>query len=265
MGIRDAADSVEAIDVAVAAGYALVIVAVAAERVWLLFRTGSARIGALATSAVMGGGAVVAGVMITAVERAVWPVVGAVAPAPLLALMDVHLVVEVAVVFVAWDAAGFAHHWLGHRSAVGWASHQVHHSGADYDLSLAWRQSWFPVTALVTFPLVALTGTSFEMAVGCALASNTWQALLHTSVPLRTPAWVEAAVMTPRSHLRHHQSSTPVNLGPVLTLWDRFAGTWCPHDRHEALRADEIGARRQGAVAIEIAGWRSLAAETARR
>lgn len=252
-------------DVAVAVSYVVVIGAVLAERAWLVVRTGSARLDPLATASVMGLGALVTGTVITVVERTVWPVIGLFAPAPLLAFLDVHLVVEIVVVFVAWDAAGFAHHWLGHHSAIGWASHQVHHTGTGYDLSLAWRQSWFPVTALVTFPLVALTGTSFEVAVGCALASNTWQALLHTRVPLPTPAWVEAAVMTPRAHLRHHRSRTPVNLGPVLTIWDRLAGTWSPHDQRETLDVDAIDTRREGAVAIEIAGWRALAASASRR
>lgn len=264
MALPDAIDAAEPIDIAVAVAYAVVIGAVVGERVWLLLRTGSARLDALLTAAGMGMGALLAGVVVTAVERALWPVLAGLAPGRLVALIDVHLAVEVAVAFVAWDAAGYAHHWLGHRSAVGWASHQVHHTGTDYDLSLAWRQSWFPVTALATFPLVALTGARFEVAIVCAVASNTWQALVHTSAPVRTPAWLAATVMTPRTHLLHHRAPAPVNLGPVLTIWDRLAGTWDPGPLEPVQRQPPVG-RRQGALAIELAGWRELVTSSSSR
>lgn len=258
MDLPDAFDALEPIDIAVAVAYAVVIGAVVGERVFLVHRTGSARLGTLSTAAVMGAGALVAGVVVTTVERALWPVLGGLAPAPLVALVDTHVAVEVLVVFVAWDAAGFAHHWLGHRSAIGWASHQVHHSGTDYDLSLAWRQSWFPVTAMGTFPFVALTGGHFEVAIACALVSNTWQALLHTTVRVPTPGWVHAAVMTPRSHRRHHASSVPVNLGPVLTIWDRLLGSWDPDPASDAIGETSFHGVEGNPFRIEVAGWRAL-------
>lgn len=251
-----AAGAVGAAEVAIAAGYALVIAAVVAERVWLAVRTGDARLGPLATAAAMGAGAVAVGGVVVGVERTLWPVLGGLAPGPVSAVVGTHPVLEVVVVFVAWDAAGFAHHWLGHRTTIGWASHQVHHTGADYDLSLAWRQSWFPLTALATFPLVALTGGRFEVAVGCALVSNTFQALLHTAVDVPVPRRVGAVVMTPASHRTHHASARPVNLGPVLTVWDRLAGSWAP----DAIAAPTPRAGRawDNPLAVEVRGWREL-------
>ncbi|MGK2929477.1 MAG: sterol desaturase family protein [Acidimicrobiales bacterium] len=248
------------LDLLIALAYATVIVAVLAERAWLAVTTGNARLPSLATAAAMGGGALVVGGLVTAVERVLWPLIGVHSPAPVQALVGVHPLVELVVVFVAWDAAGFAHHWLGHRTAIGWASHQVHHTGPDYDLSLAWRQSWLPVTAVVTFPLVALTGAGFTTALACAVVSNTWQALVHTTAPVRLPEWLERAAMTPRTHRAHHASVTPVNLGSVLTIWDRLAGTWEPAPTAAEADLHPFAALSVNPLVIEAAGWRSLLA-----
>ena len=249
------AGAVTPTDVVVAASMAIVVVSVVAERFWLHAREGRARLAALRTAATMGTGALVAGAAVTAADRWIWPVIGRLTPPPLEALTSSHVVVEVVVVFVAWDLAGFAHHWIGHQTRLGWASHQVHHTGAEYDLSLAWRQSWFPWPALVTFPFVAATGGSLSVAIGCAAVSNTWQALVHTAVPLRVPQWFAALVVTPTTHRRHHVDQAPVNLGAVLTCWDRLAGTWDPRAVPEGPLLER---GPTGALAIELAGWRAL-------
>lgn len=252
--------SVTALDLLIALAYATVIVAVLAERAWLAVTTGSARLPSLATAAGMVTGALVVGGFVTALERVLWPLIGAHSFAPVEALVGMHPLIEFVVVFVAWDAAGFAHHRLGHRTAIGWASHQVHHTGPHYDLSLAWRQSWLPVTAVVTFPLVALTGAGFTTALACAVVSNTWQALVHTTAPVRLPEWLERIVMTPRTHRAHHASATPVNLGPVLTLWDRLAGTWEPAPDATEVDLHPFAPSSGNPLVIEAAGWCSLLA-----
>jgi sterol desaturase/sphingolipid hydroxylase (fatty acid hydroxylase superfamily) len=40
------------------------------------------------------------------------------------------------------------------------------------------------------------------------------------------PAWLGVVVVTPATHRLHHERGGAVNLGPVLTVWDRAAGTW---------------------------------------
>src|SRR5438093_1331871 len=58
-----------------------------------------------------------------------------------------------------------------------------------------------------------------------------WQVLEHTNMPVRFPSWFSAHVMTPAAHRQHHgRAGGAVNLGPVLTWWDRLAGTWVGPD-----------------------------------
>lgn len=245
-------------EVLAAIAMAVVIAAVVAERLWLFARTGAAHLRVLGTAAAMGVGSLLAGAVVTGALRATWPAVGALSPAPLVALVDRHVVVEVLVVFVAWDLAGYAYHRIGHGTAIGWASHQVHHTGPRYDLSLALRQSWFPLPAVATFPLVALTGGSFTVAVGCAAVSNAWQALVHTELDVRFPGWLASVVVTPATHRRHHDpEGEPVNLGAVLTCWDRLAGTW---DDRPGLAGQPLRAGPSNPVRVELAGWRALVA-----
>src|SRR5690606_27272669 len=129
------------------------------------------------------------------------------------------------VAFTVWDALGWVDHWIGHRTRIGWVTHRPHHGGSSFNLTLALRQSPYPLAGIALLPIVALTGVPFETAAIAVAISNTWQALIHTQARLPLPGWLERTVMTPATHEMHHDHGGLVNLGPVLTLWDRAAGT----------------------------------------
>ena len=236
----------------------LVVLAVAAEAAWLAATDGRRRLADHPTAVVMGLGSLVVAPWFLRAYAELWPLVGRLAP-----VRFGHPVVQALVAFVAWDAAGYVYHRLGHRTRLGWAAHQPHHSGTGYDLSLALRQTWLPLPALVTFPLVALAGVPLPTALGAAALSNLWQALVHTAVPVRVPTWLAVAVVTPASHRVHHEAGGPaVNLGAVLTVWDRLGGTWRSAAAEPQPRPPVAVA---GPVATELRGWRQLAATVARR
>jgi sterol desaturase/sphingolipid hydroxylase (fatty acid hydroxylase superfamily) len=243
-------------DVLATAGAVLVVAAVVVEAVWLAHRRGVRRLAEHPTAVVMALGSLVVAPWFLGAYDAAWDVLGPLAPVRVR-----HPLAQAVAAFVAWDLAGYAHHRLGHRTRIGWASHQAHHSGSDWDLSLALRQSWLPLPALVTFPLVALAGVPLPAALGSAAVSNLWQALTHSAAPVSPPAWLAAVVVTPASHQVHHLASgRAVNLGPVLTVWDRLAGTWqAPPQRVPAVLPRRGDGRRAGPVAIELRGWRRLA------
>jgi sterol desaturase/sphingolipid hydroxylase (fatty acid hydroxylase superfamily) len=138
--------------------------------------------------------------------------------------------------FIFWDAAGFAYHWLGHRTRIGWASHQAHHTGDSYDITLGLRQTWLPLLALPCFGSVLLLGFNVYLLVVVAAVSNTWQFVIHSRVDLPLGP-IEQLVMTPSTHFLHHRDES-VNLGPVFTVWDRIASTWQPS------QAKQIGVDR---------------------
>ena len=249
-------------EVLVGVSTAGVIAAVLGEVTWLRFGLGRRDVGPLPTVALMAVGSLPAAMLLARFDAHVWPAIGSLAPAAVRHFWVDHPAIAAVAAFVAWDAAGYCYHRLGHRTAVGWAAHRVHHSGTHYDLTLAWRQTWFPLHAAIAFTPVALLGIDPATVIGCAAVSKLWQALVHTSLPMTLPRWVTVVVMTPATHRRHHTvDGGGSNLGPVLTVWDRLAGTWDPSpvpvDSPIDLGSDPTGA--PGAVRIETEGWIELA------
>lgn len=243
--------------------YALAFALVAAEVAWLARRPGPVRRAVLtsaATATGMAAGALVVGVAYTAVFRALWELVGTARWEPAARFWDANPVVGALVTFVAWDLSGWVYHLIGHRTRVGWAAHQAHHSGSSYDATLGLRQSWAPFHGLVHHPLLALAGFDLRVVFVCAAVSNCWQVLEHTSLPVRFPRWFSAVVMTPAAHRHHHgRHGALVNVGPFFTCWDRLAGTWVsPGVAAPATYGPEVPAPANP-VAVELAGWAALA------
>ena len=171
--------------------------------------------------------------------------------------------------FVACDLAGWLYHLVGHRTQVGRASHQVHHTGPDDDMTLGLRQTWMPWHGLLQTwmpwhgllhqPLLALAGSELRVVFVCAALSSCWQVLEHTSLPIRFPAWFAAMVMTPGAHRHHHgRDGGLVNLGPCLTVWDRLAGTWVQAEAPAPLAYGPAVPAPTNLVRLELAGWTDL-------
>ena len=249
--------------------YAVALAGVGAEVAWLARRPGEARrriLRSAATASAMAAGAFVVGMLYTAVFRTLWDAVATQRWEAAARLWEAHPVAAVVATFVAWDLSGWVYHLIGHRTRVGWAAHQPHHSGAGYDATLGLRQSWAPFHGLVHHPLLALLGFDFRVVVVCAAVSNCWQVLEHTSLPVRFPRWIEAVVMTPAAHRQHHaRGGGLVNVGPFLTVWDRLAGTWVPPGAPAPLAYGPARPASTNPVAVELAGWVQLAGDVRRR
>lgn len=163
------------------------------------------------------------------------------------------------VAFLAWDAAGYVYHRLGHTTALGWAAHRPHHTGTEYNLTLAWRQSWFPVLSVAVMPVVAVTGLPRGSVLLVAAVSNLVQALQHTSREWPLPRWAADVVFTPDRHRTHHlRGAGAVNLGPTLTLWDRVGGTWDPARCTGGTFGEAAASGSLDVVRMQLAGWRAL-------
>ncbi len=248
---------------AVSVPYALAFAGVALEVAWLARRAGPTRSRVLrsaATATTMAAGAFAVGILYTALFRSLWETLAGLRWEPAAAFWRAHPVVGSLATFVAWDFSGWLYHLIGHRTRVGWAAHQPHHSGQDYDATLGLRQSWAPFHGLVHHPLLALAGFDFRVVVVCAAVSNCWQVLEHTSLPIRFPRWFEAVVMTPAAHRHHHgRDGGLVNVGPFLTVWDRLSGTWVGPDVEPPLAYGPARPASANPVAVELAGWLALA------
>jgi sterol desaturase/sphingolipid hydroxylase (fatty acid hydroxylase superfamily) len=242
--------------------YGVAFALVGAEVAWLARRPGPRRRAVLTSAATATGmavGAFVVGMAYTAVLRGAWDVVATARWETAARLWRAHPVLGAAATFVAWDFSGWVYHLVGHRTRIGWAAHQPHHSGEDFDATLGLRQSWAPFHGLVLQPLLALAGFDLRVAFVCAAVSNCWQVLEHTSVPVRFPAWFSAHVMTPAAHRHHHgREGGMVNLGPLFTWWDRAAGTWVPPDRPAPSAYGPPAPSSSNPVTVELAGWLRL-------
>jgi sterol desaturase/sphingolipid hydroxylase (fatty acid hydroxylase superfamily) len=247
---------------AVAVPYAAALALVAAEVAWLARRPGPRRNAVLAAAAVagvMGLVAVAVGFLYNVVLRFLWNGLASYAWEPAAALWTSQPMLGAVAAFVAWDLAGFLYHLVGHRTRVGWAAHRPHHTGTEFDATLGLRQTWVPFHGLAIHPLLALAAFDLEAVMVCAAVSNSWQILEHTSVPVHFPRWFSAAFMTPAAHRHHHGLGAGlVNLGPVLTVWDRLCGTWRPA---EAPAPDRYGLETGisgNPLRLELDGWVEL-------
>jgi sterol desaturase/sphingolipid hydroxylase (fatty acid hydroxylase superfamily) len=258
--LRDMVASASARDLVMAATYLVVAAAAVAELCWLAARgTDRGRTREAGSAVGMFAGAVAVGAIYTAVLVAAWSRLGGAAPGVLVRGWHAHPVVGFVTAFVAWDAAGFVYHLVGHRTRIGWAAHQPHHTGTRFNLSLGLRQSWMPWHGLLIYPWLALGGWSFPTIAACAAVSNAWQALEHSAAPVRMPRWLAATVMTPESHRHHHRrDADAVNLGPVLTVWDRMAGTWVAGPVPVGSPYGLPAGSSTNLVSMQLAGWRAL-------
>lgn len=219
------------------------------------------------TAAAMAAGALVVGVAYGAIFAVLWSIVGGFAPTELVGFWQRHPVPAALCAFVAWDFSGWIYHLIGHRTRFGWAAHSPHHSGSHYDATVALRLTWMPWHGLAHHPLLALAGFRFELILGCLAVSNALQAIQHSSTLPRAPRWLAAVVMTPGAHRHHHgPDGARRNLGPVFTVWDRLAGTWCAPEVDPAPENRQVATHETvapGAVRTQLAGWRQLLANTA--
>lgn len=238
--------------------YVIAVTAVAAEVAWLA-RAGPSRrrvLGSAATAAAMAAGALVVAVPYAAALRFLWEALATLRWEGAARVWDDHPAVGALLAFVAWDLVGWLYHLIGHRTRIGWAAHQPHHTGPDFDATLGLRQSWAPIHALLLHPLLALAGFDLKVILVCAALSNCWQVLEHTSLTIRFPQWFSAVVMTPAAHRHHHRrDGAPVNLGPVLTVWDRLAGTWIPAHAPAPTAYGLGSTSTANPLKIEAAGW----------
>jgi sterol desaturase/sphingolipid hydroxylase (fatty acid hydroxylase superfamily) len=133
----------------------------------------------------------------------------------------------------------FCYYWLhraGHRVAVLWAAHAVHHQSEDYNLGTALRQtsSGFLLAWLFYLPL-ALLGVPPLVFAGVALIDLLYQFWVHTQQVGRL-GWFDRWFCSPSNHRAHHAVNDRYldrNYGGVLIVWDRLFGTFAPEDDAE--------------------------------
>ena len=129
------------------------------------------------------------------------------------------------------DLSYYAYHRGSHRIRLFWASHVVHHSSEQYNLSTALRQTWTPFhTFLFWLPMIVL-GFHPLMIFTLQATNLLYQFWIHTERIDRLPRPIEFIMNTPSHHRVHHGSQTQYldrNYAGILIIWDRLFGTFEP-------------------------------------
>jgi sterol desaturase/sphingolipid hydroxylase (fatty acid hydroxylase superfamily) len=137
---------------------------------------------------------------------------------------------------VAYDFLYYWHHRAGHRVALLWAAHVVHHQSEDYNLSTALRQTssgW--LAGWIFYLPMALAGFPPLVFGVVALIDLLYQFWVHTEQVGRL-GWFDRWFCAPSNHRVHHAVNDRYldrNYGGVFIVWDRVFGTYAQEDRAE--------------------------------
>ena len=128
-----------------------------------------------------------------------------------------------------YDFLYYWNHRAGHRVALFWAAHVVHHQSQDYNLSTALRQTstgW--VAGWIFYVPMALAGYPPLVFASVALIDLLYQYWVHTQQIGRL-GWFDRWFSSPSNHRVHHAVNDEYldkNYGGILIVWDRIFGSF---------------------------------------
>lgn len=157
--------------------------------------------------------------------------------------------------FALLDASDYFFHRLSHNVRWLWLLHAVHHSDPHVDVTTNLRQH----------PLHLIPSVLWRLVACAAIGVPAWVFLIHEILNLgfahlhhaavRWPRWIDRAfswlLITPRLHWNHHSPDTGrtnSNYGVILSVWDRWFGTFTTVDYETP---------KFGLHALEPARWHS--------
>ena len=162
--------------------------------------------------------------------------------------------------FAVHECAYYLGHVIGHRTGLGWAFHQPHHSSEELNLSTASRGFLFgdPVASMLGLT-AALIGIHPVVYVGVVTVKNMWGIWNHTQL-IGKMGWADRWLATPANHRVHHGRNPQYidkNYSQVTIVLDRLFGTFEPE-----VEAPDFGLVEPqittNPVTIWLSGWRWL-------
>ena len=132
--------------------------------------------------------------------------------------------------FIALDLAGYCTHRIAHTFNLFWNNHIVHHSGEEFDLACALRQSISQIVRTFAFFLIpaALLGIPQQVIAIVAPLHLYAQFWYHTRMIGRL-GFLEKIIVTPSHHRVHHAINPEYldrNFGQIFIIWDKWFGTF---------------------------------------
>ena len=134
------------------------------------------------------------------------------------------------VAFIALDFAGYWVHRIAHTYNLFWNNHIIHHSGEEFDLACALRQSisqFLRLFAVFLLP-AALLGVPQQVIAVVGPLHLFAQFWYHTRMIDRM-GFLEHIIVTPSHHRVHHAINPEYldrNFGQIFIIWDKWFGTF---------------------------------------
>jgi sterol desaturase/sphingolipid hydroxylase (fatty acid hydroxylase superfamily) len=131
--------------------------------------------------------------------------------------------------YLIFDLCSYWSHRISHQQRFWWATHVVHHSSENYNLTVSFRLSWmqnlkliffFPVMVISFHPII------FFITSQVAVLFQFW---VHTEYIRKLHPVIEYLFATPSNHRVHHGSQEKYinkNYGATFIFWDRLFGTY---------------------------------------
>jgi alkylglycerol monooxygenase len=137
------------------------------------------------------------------------------------------------------DFCYYVYHRAGHRFAILWSIHGIHHQHEHLNSSVGFRLEWLadPYAAMF-FGLMPLAGVDSTTGFAALMILSIYALSAHSAVIARPSLGI---LITPAIHGSHHSRDARFadkNYGAMLGIWDRLLGTWHEPAPGEVLRAD---------------------------
>ena len=131
------------------------------------------------------------------------------------------------------DFLAYWHHRLSHEINFFWASHIVHHSSEELNITTVFRVSAFAViNRSLFFIWMPILGFNPEMTTAAIVFIGLYQFVTHTRLVGKL-GFLEYFMVTPSHHRVHHARNEKYldkNYGHVFIIWDKLLGTFTPEE-----------------------------------
>lgn len=131
--------------------------------------------------------------------------------------------------YLIFDFCSYWAHRISHQQRFWWATHVVHHSSENYNLTVSFRLSWVQNLKIIFFLPVAAIGFHPVIFFVVSQVAVLFQFWVHTEYIRKIHPVIEYIFATPSNHRVHHGSQEKYinkNYGATFIFWDRIFGTY---------------------------------------
>ena len=131
--------------------------------------------------------------------------------------------------YIIFDFCSYWAHRVSHVQRFWWATHVVHHSSEQYNLTVSFRLSWVQNLKVIFFIPVALIGFHPIIFFVTSQIAVLFQFWVHTEYIRKMHPIIEYIFATPSNHRVHHGSQEKYinkNFAATFIIWDRLFGTY---------------------------------------